>query len=133
VEAAIISMLLADASVAAIVGTRVYPLSRPQGSAFPSISLFSVDGGPEYADDGETGHEVRRVQVDGWAMTYTETKAIAAAVRNVLSFFFGTAFGVFFAVIILEDERDFREGGGDQTEYPFHVTLDFVVTTGEAP
>lgn len=130
-EAAIISLLLADAGIAAIVGTRVHPNSRPQGSAFPSITVLSISGGPEYADDGETGHDVRRVQVDCWSMTYTEAKGLAAAVRNVLSFFHGTTSGIFFAITTLEDIRDLREGGGNDAEYPFHIALDFIVTTGE--
>jgi hypothetical protein len=123
-EAALIAYLLASTPVAAVVAARVYPNDRPQGSAFPSITVTRISGGPLYADDGETGLDNGRVQVDCWALTYTAAKDLAALVRARLSGVHGVSG---FQFIMLSDERDIREGGGNVAEYPFHVSQDYDV------
>jgi hypothetical protein len=126
-EEAIIARLLADSGVAAIVATRVFPGSRPQGSALPAAVLNRISGGPEYADDGEVGLEQGRMQIDCWAATYGEAKLLARAVTACLSAFEGTINTTTFEFIELENERDLREGGGNSADYPFRTALDFVV------
>jgi hypothetical protein len=126
-EEAIIARLLADDGVAAIVGTGVYPGSRPQNSPLPAAVLNRISGGPLYADDGEVGLQQGRIQVDCWAETYTGAKLLARAVTASLSAFDGTVGTTVFEFIELENERDLREGGSDAAAYPFRTALDFVV------
>ncbi len=128
-EAAFIGILTAAAGVSAIVGTRVYPQSRPQGSLYPSLTCTRISGGPLYDDDGEVGLENARIQVDCWAEDYGAAKDLARAVRGVLSAFEGVAGSVDFRYIMLDDERDLRESGGNVAEYPFRTVLDFNVWT----
>src|SRR4030067_2432097 len=85
VEAATIAYLLGDSAIGALINPRVYPLARPQGSAFPAIPLTRISGGPLYADDGEVGLLDARLQIDSYAVTYTAAKDLAAAVANRLS------------------------------------------------
>ena len=125
-EEAIIARLLADAGVAAIVGTRVFPGMRPQGSALPAAVLNRISGGPLYADDGEVGLEQARIQIDCWADTYTAAKKLARAVTACLSAFDGTVGTTTFEFIELDIERDLQEGGGDAASYPFRTALDFL-------
>jgi hypothetical protein len=123
-EAALIAYLLADTPVTSVVGTRIYPVDRPQGSAFPALTVTRISGGPLYAEDGEVSLDNGRVQVDCWALTYTTAKDLAALVLNRLS----AAHSVSgFRLITLSDERDIREGGSDAAEYPFHVSQDYDV------
>jgi hypothetical protein len=126
-EEAIIARLLADSGLAAIVGTRVFPGSRPQGSALPAVVMNRISGGPLYADDGEVGLEQARIQIDCWAESYGEAKLLARAVTACLSAFDGTVGATTFEFIELENERDLREGGSDAATYPFRTALDFVV------
>jgi hypothetical protein len=126
-EEAIIIRLLADGGVAAIVATRVFPGSRPQGSELPALVLNRISGGPLYADDGEVGLEQGRIQIDCWAATYTEAKLLARAVTASLSAFDGTVGTTVFEFIELENERDLREGGAGSSDYPFRTALDFMV------
>jgi hypothetical protein len=126
-EEAVIARLLADSGVAAIVGTRVFPGSRPQGSALPAAVLNRISGGPLYADDGEVGLEQGRIQVDCWAETYTAAKTLARAVTAALSAFDSTVGTTTFEFIELENERDLRDGGSYAASYPFRTALDFVV------
>ena len=126
-EEAIIVKLLGDGGVAAIVGTRVFPGSRPQASALPAIVLNRISGGPDYADDGEVGLEQGRIQIDCWAETYSGAKLLARAVTASLSAFEGTVGGTTFQFIALDIERDLREGGSNADAYPFRTVLDFLV------
>jgi hypothetical protein len=128
-EGALIALLLADSGLVAIAAARVYPGSRPQGSALPAIVLARVSGAPLYADDGEVGLGQARIQIDCWAATYGEAKTLARAVTACLSGFEGTVGDTVFQFIELDTERDLREGGSDAADYPFRTALDFLVWT----
>lgn len=131
-EAAIIAVLLADSGVAALVGTRVQPVSRPQSDTFPAVTVTRISGGPEYADDGEVGLEDGRIQIDCHGLTYTDAKGLAVAVRNCLSALIDTtSAGVFIIYVTLDNERDFRESGSNAAEYSFRTAIDFMVWIGE--
>jgi hypothetical protein len=126
-EQAIIAKLLATGAVAAIVGTRVFPGSRPQASALPALVFNTISGAPVYTDDGEAGLEEARIQIDCWAETYSASKTLAGAVKASLSAFSGTSSGVTFQNILIITERDRREGGSNAPEYLFRVILEFTV------
>lgn len=126
-EQAIIAKLLATTGIATIVGTAVFPGSRPQASALPAVVFNVVSGAPVYTDDGEAGLAENRIQIDCWATTYTAAKGLAVAVKAALSAFHGTVEGVIFQNILLVTERDRREGGSNAPEYLFRTMLDFTV------
>jgi hypothetical protein len=125
-EEALITRLLADGGVAALASTRVFPGSRPQGSALPAVELHRISGAPEYADDGEVGLEQARIQINCWGATYTAAKLLARAVTASLSAFEGTIGATTFQLIELDIERDLREAGGNAADYPFRTSLDFL-------
>ena len=92
------ALLLADPAVSAAVGgSRIYPLIRPQGSALPAItyqrvSRIRVDpfsrADPLVAD---ARVQNARLQIDCWAATYGDVKELAADVLNVLAGYVGAA------------------------------------------
>lgn len=126
-EEALIAHLLADAGVTALVGARVFPGSLPQKLDMPALVFTRVDGAPLYADDGEVGLEDPRIQIDCWGLTYTAAKLLARAVVERLSAFDGTVGATTFQYIMLDAERDFREGGSNNAEYLYRTSLDFTV------
>ena len=126
-EEAIIAKLLAAPAVAGAAGTRVFPGSRPQGSALPAVVFNRIDGTPLYADEGELGLVQTRIQIDCWADTYAGAKTLARAVNAALSAFVGQVNGVQFLSIFTEAERDLREGGSGAADYPFRTSIDFIV------
>lgn len=126
-EEAFIAHLLAASGVTDIASTRVFPFSRQQGSALPAITVQRISGAPLYADDGETGLENVRMQVDCWAMTYGSAKLLGRAATDAFSAFSGTVSGVEFQFVTLEAERDEREVGANAAEYLYRVSLDFEV------
>jgi hypothetical protein len=127
-EEALIAKLLATAGVTALVGTRVFPGARPQGSGLPAIVLNLIAAEPSYSDDGEDGIETARIQIDCWGESYTSAKLTARAVKAALSAFGGTIAGIRFRYIALDLEHDLQEPGSGAAEYPFRTSLDFLVT-----
>lgn len=127
-ESAIIQLLLDSAPVVAMVGTRVYPVERPQGSVLPAIVCKRIDGGPEYANDGETGLENGRIQLDIYASIYTNAMAVKRVVRTALSGVRDvTVLGVDVKFITVVFERDTKEGGANQAEYLYRRQVDVEV------
>jgi hypothetical protein len=124
-EEAIRTRLLATSGVTALVSQRVYCGSRPQGGALPDIIINRISGAPIYTDDGESGLAEARLELECWGTTYASAKNPARAVIVSLSAFFGTVGGTTFQYILLDAERDLREGGGNADEYLFRTQLDF--------
>lgn len=128
-EGALIDLIKADSFIGAVVGDRVYPLRRPQGSALPSIVSTRISGQPLYSDEGEAGLQNARVQIDTFATTYTQCKDLAQLVRDRLSAFSGVHDGINFSFIMLDEERDLSESGANASEYLMRIAMDFIVWT----
>ncbi|WP_435988535.1 tail completion protein gp17 [Sulfitobacter sp. SH24] len=123
-EELIRALLLADAAVASFVGNRVNYGTHPQGDPFPGLVLNTIGDVEGMNIDGPDGTSQGRVQVDCYADSYGGSKLLSRAVRRVLSGHAGGAIlGVFHA-----SSRDSREGGTNEAEHPFRVSLDFTVT-----
>lgn len=99
-EEALIAHLLADSGVAALAGTRVYPVLRPQGEPLPAITVTRITGGPGYTLEGSDELADSIAQVDCWAGTYADAKLLARAVKAAAAGVAGVQ-GVF-----IDAERD---------------------------
>lgn len=82
IETAIRSLLLADTTVAGLVGTRVYSGILPQRPTFPAIVLTKVDKLSDVILDGTVGPNTLRLQVDCWTNDVDGVRALAAAVNG---------------------------------------------------
>lgn len=130
-EAAVIQLLLNAAGVTGQVSTRVYPVARPQGSALPAVTVHRIDGGPEYAADGEVGLTNGRVQIDCYGRTYNAAKSAADACKAALSAVRDTTIlTIDVRYIMVVFERDTRETGAKADEYLFRRQIDVDVWTG---
>jgi hypothetical protein len=79
-QAALRSRLLADATIAGLVGTRVDWGLRPQAKSLPAITL-DLPGSPrDYHMGGAQNTQITRVQIDAWGTTPKQVKDIADAV-----------------------------------------------------
>lgn len=72
--------LLADPTIAGLVGTRIYWKIRPQNSALPAIVLGTVYGARVQSHDGPIDTQGNRIQIDCLATT----KAAAINLRNAV-------------------------------------------------
>lgn len=130
-EEALRSRFLADGAVAALVGTRVTWIDRPQGSGLPAVTLQKITPGRDYTYGGASGSSSPMVQADCWGGTYAEAKALERAViamaerRAVVG-------GVKFAPSFVEAARDMAPedlpGGGKA----YRVSIDLIVWNNPA-
>jgi hypothetical protein len=84
--------MLADPTIARMVGTRIFPLMLPQQAVFPAITYQRVstvrnerDG--SYSHDGYSGMGWARFQVSIWSDDYGQITELAAAMRAFLHAF----------------------------------------------
>lgn len=117
--------LLAAAPVAAIVGTRVDWMTRPQKSALPAITLQTVsDSRPEHLK-GADGARATRVQVDCWTATYaaglTLARAVIAALQEPV-----TISGKRFGNARVDGQRDLGENLADNS-FIHRQSVDLVI------
>ena len=129
-EEAIINRLLATAGVTALVGTRVYPGARTQGSALPALVFNRISGVRDYTMTQASGLVESRVMVDVWAASYGAAKTLARAARAALSGISGTFSGIEIQGVFLDGERDSFEG--EAPKRLFRVSMDFKVWAVEA-
>lgn len=108
-SAFIYSILANDADVAALVGTRIYPMFVPQGASMPAITYQRIVGVRDHVLDGTTEMAEAVYQINCWSDEYSETRDLADAVRGALDDYEGTVGGVVIQNIHLEDEDDLSD------------------------
>jgi len=109
-------------TVTRLVGQRISWGAQPQGLGAPYIVLQRISGAEGYTTSTRDGLEQARVQVDCWGATYAEAKTVSRAVVEALSGYSGGNFyGIFHA-----GSRDMREGGTNEAERLFRVSMDFM-------
>jgi hypothetical protein len=127
IEAGLHAHLSADAGVAALVGTRIYPLLLPQSATYPALTYSRVSG-PRLDDlDGDAGLAHPAFQVTAWAPTYKAAKETAAAVRLALRGYRGPMGAADVADVRMIGDFDLY----DQEAKVFHVAADFEIWHAE--
>ena len=116
-EKSLVATLKANTALTALVGTKIFPLIVPQGTALPCISYQRISGMPANTLSGHSGLEEIDLQIDVWAKTYAEAKTIAKAVRAAMP-----ASGTPFSAHLRMDE----DLPGDDGSY-FRVSMEYVV------
>lgn len=86
--------MLADASVSARLGTKVYPGVVPQGTARPYATVHLVDDPGDHTFSGASAFRAARVQVDVYADTAAVRDAALGEIRAALNHATGTQGGL---------------------------------------
>jgi hypothetical protein len=121
-EEAFRAVLTSASSVTALVpASRINWGSHPQGAGLPGVVLTVVSGAEGLHLTGRDGLSQGRVQVDCYGATYTSAKAVARAVTTRLHGYSASSLRLVQHVAT----RDGREGGSNEAERPFRVSLDF--------
>jgi|DEB0MinimDraft_10_1074344.scaffolds.fasta_scaffold00147_13 hypothetical protein len=133
VEQGVVAALVADVTVGSVAGDRIYHMQAPQEATTPYVTYQRVGTGRGTILDGvDTMTEVR-IQLDCWADSVADSKALADAVRGVLDDVKGDLGGLSPRVQVqfgrLESEYDFADVDGDYERR--RVALDFVFTLHE--
>jgi hypothetical protein len=101
-EEQLVDFLLADTTLAALVGTRINWLLRPQGAGLPAVSLQLASSAREYTMAGREGLVGYLVQIDVWAASFKSMKQVSRAIVAALD---DLSTGSFQGAFI-ESERD---------------------------
>jgi hypothetical protein len=118
-----IALLRSSVAITSIVpATSIAMEQVGQGTIYPVIVCAVVSGAGGVTHDGPDNLEMSRMQVDCLALSYGEAKTISRAVINLLNGYRGGGFGGIFH----ESTRDSREGGSNEAERPYLVSLDFM-------
>lgn len=122
---ALINYLLEDAAITSLVDRRISWAIRPQSQTVPDIVLFTVDGRPEYDDEGDAGISQARIQVDCRGSSWLTARQVSDAVKTRMRIEFSTG-GVEFQSVSCEDEQDSFERDAADVGL-FRVRLDFLI------
>jgi hypothetical protein len=107
-ESALRARLLAAGPITTLAGQRVTWVERPQTAGLPAITLQIVTDDRSQSFSGFDGLQPGYVQVDVWATSYAQAKALKEAVINA-----AVPTGTFFAVRFT---RGFIAGGAITVE-----------------
>jgi hypothetical protein len=85
-EETLISVMLADSGITALVGNRIHWDNRPQGSGDPAIVMHNLGGSVDYHMEGSSRLREARIQIECWSNdSPDEALAIRRAVETALS------------------------------------------------
>jgi len=104
VQTDLVAFVLADAAIAALIGTRIYPGGLlPQNPALPAITYRLISGNWIQTATGAAGLAGPRIQIDCWAKTYAGADALFELVRLGIN---GKGDGGNIQGVFLEGNRD---------------------------
>ena len=127
-EKAVRSILIADGTVTGLVASRVYPQSRPMGTAVPAIVYQNVFEETNQALATQGGIKRTRLSVEVFDTTYGATKTLRNAVESALTNYTGTTEGETINSLRLESAVDLDEADVPAGDFGyFRTILDFVI------
>lgn len=98
--------------------------TAPQGIGYPKVVLNTISEAEGLVMNGPNGLYEGIVQIDVYSLNRAEVKTVARAIRDLLHGYRGGGF----RMIRHDRTRDTREGGSNEAERPYRVSMDF--TTG---
>lgn len=103
---AIYSILSGDATLAAIIGTKIYPVQAPQRTPPPFVVYRENNTIATDQKDGSAPKDLKSVQIDIYSGTYTEAHTAADRIRVLLDAYSGTVAGVTIRQMWFSDQDD---------------------------
>lgn len=101
--------LRAQTGLAALVETRIHPVSLPQDPEIPAIVATKISKARTYSQTGDSNLANPRYQFTCWAERHSEAVAIAAELRISLSGFKGTMNNRNVYAAFVENELDSKD------------------------
>ena len=120
-EELIRAALLNAGPVTAIAGTRIEFGGNTQGTQRPRVALWTIDNGEGLVLGGTDGVQTGRVQADCSAGTFGQAITLGRAVKDALHGYSRAPL----RMVSLIAYRVTREGGSDEADRPYRVSLDF--------
>jgi len=105
-DEALYAQLSGTSNVTNLVGTRIYPVERPQGDALPAITYQQVSGPRVQLLNANSGAAYPLFQVNCYGEFYPDAKALGKVVRIALHQATGTIGGETVHSMLVRDSRD---------------------------
>jgi hypothetical protein len=127
-EKAIRSVLINDAGVSAIVGSKVYPQQRPSGKLLPVIVYQTVFQSINQALEAQSGIRRSRLSIEVMDNAYGDTKDLLKAVEDALIDYSGTVEGEIIHSTRLESAVDIEESNDPASQFgTYRTIMDFII------
>lgn len=121
----LVSLLVNEATVSAIVGSRVYVTRAPQQAAYPHIIITQMGTEENKSLDQTSGLRFITFDIDCKAQTSVGAETLANAVRTFIDDYTGTAGSFTVGAVLLGGESDDYESPTDGSDKGVYVvTLD---------
>lgn len=133
-EQSVSTVLVSDPAVAAIVGTRVYPVIAPAAADLPFATWRRVGVQREHTLNGPMGMPTVLLAIDLYALTYEAVRDLADRVRLALDGYGGSpSDSVVVNNVSLDNEADgfVQLAGGDMPPV-YSVTMTFSIMWSES-
>jgi len=117
-EEELFTLVSANAGISA---QRVGWFTAPQGIGYPKVVLNIITSAEGLTLKGSDQLQQGVVQIDVYAMDRAGAKTVSRAIRTALHGYRGGRF----RMIQHDRTRDTREGGSNEAERPFRVSMDF--------
>jgi hypothetical protein len=119
-ETFLYARLIANATVASYVASRIYPVLAPMGTAMPLVVYQRTGVSREPALNGPTGSPIISVQLTTYGTSYIDLKQIARAIRLSVDGYVGTYGNVTIQRTNLTSEVDGAEMPTDDQMLPYY-------------
>lgn len=121
--------LIADAAIAAIIGSRMYPDILPQNVTYPAIS-YSMAARESVRDipNGPAGRARPRLTINAWSLVYDQASELSDAIRLRLDGFKGVMGASDVGAIRLDNMFDVFE---DEVQ-AYRILNDYIISHVEA-
>ena len=84
VEENLYTLFTGSTAIAAVVGTRVYPVMAPQNATYPCLVYTRVSTPRFHTHDGASGMAQPRFQINLWADSFSAARTLADTVRTAV-------------------------------------------------
>ena len=124
----VVAFLLADATLAGLIGNRLDPFVLEQGGALPAMTYQVVSNQRQHAFGAAVGIAFTRVQFDVYCADYDVLLAITEALRKRLDAYQGAAGTGTIEAAFFDGERDLYEPSVRQeAKGTFRRTMDYLI------
>ena len=106
IEQGLVTFLLAQAELSALIGARLHDLVLPQSPTLPAVVWQRISGDHDVTHDGPSGLVTARFQFSCWGRTTLEAAQVGEALRRVLHGYAGPMGDETAHAVFLLDDRD---------------------------
>lgn len=126
-EAALTMLLLGDARVKQLAGSKLHWLRAPQTIVPPYAVLQVISSRDDYHLQGASGLTDARVQIDAYADSYLGARKLSDAILGVLSGYRGILSGVRLQAGFVDNRRDFPASSSGDVTPLFRRSADIII------